>query len=77
MSKYKNIIFDELLTNENDDILVELSSKSCLDAMSGNELNEKNVAADDLNGLAYRKFTLIMKLVILGECESSTPFSNT
>ena len=76
MSKYKNIIFDELLTNENDDILVELSSKSCLDGMSGNEVYEKNVAADDLNGL-YRKFTLIMKLVISGECESSTPFSNT
>ena len=45
--------------------------------MSGNEVNEKNVAADDLNGLAYRKFTLIMKLVILGECESLMPFSNT
>ena len=30
---------------ENDNILAEISSKNCLDAMSGNEFNEKNVTA--------------------------------
>ena len=32
--------------------LVETSSESRLDATSGNEINEKNAAADDPNGLA-------------------------
>ena len=39
------------LINEIDDTLVETSDKSCLDAMGGNEFNEKNVSADDINGL--------------------------
>ena len=29
-----------------------MSSKSCLDTMSGSEVNERSVATDDPNGLA-------------------------
>ena len=45
-------LLDEILTDEINDILVETSSKSCLYATNGNEFNEKNVAAEDFNGLA-------------------------
>ena len=61
-------------------MLTETPSKICVDARSGNEFNERNVAADNPNSLAsflLRKFTLAMKLSVRGICESLMSFSNT
>ena len=58
-------------------ILVEVPNKSCLDALNGKEFDEKNIAANSSKYSNKRKFTLIIKLAILGMHESSTPLSNT
>ena len=58
-------------------MLVEVPSKSCLDALNGNEFDEKNIASNSSKYSNRKKFTLIMKLAILGMHEPSTSLSNT
>ena len=45
-------LFNKILTDENNKILVKTPSDNCLDVMSWNKFNEKDVAANNPNGLA-------------------------
>ena len=58
-------------------ILVEVPNKSCLEALNGKEFDEKNIAANSSKYSNKKKFTLIMKLAILGMHETSKSLSNT
>ena len=44
-----NFLSDKILINESKNVLVEMTSKSCLDTTSGNKFK---VASNNLNGLA-------------------------
>ena len=60
--------------------MVKTPSDNCLDVMSGNKFNEKDVAAKNPNGLASvvtQEIHTDSEMAILGVYESLTSFSST
>ena len=73
-------LFNKILTDKNNKILVKTPSDNCLDVMSGNKFNEKDVAANNPNGLASvvtQEIHTHSEMAILGMHESLTSFSST
>ena len=73
-------LFNKIPTDENNNILVKTPSDNCLDVMSGNKFNEKDVAANNPNGLASvvtQEIHTDSEMAILGVYESLTSFSST
>lgn len=73
-------LFNKILTDENNKILVKTPSDNCLDVMSGNKFNEKDVAANNPNGLASvvtQEIHTDSEMAILGVHELLTSFSST